>query len=100
MSRLRKVAVFVIGLSLPSTVWAQAEPVTHWNAFTVSTVGGPTARPGPPGLLDIALAQTAVFDAVQVIEGDFQPYHYSDPSRRGVGSTAAAVAAEIGRAHV
>jgi len=94
MSRLRRLAVFVIGLCLTSsTVFAQAEPVTHWNAFTVSTVGGPTARPGPPGLLDIALAQTAVFDAVQVIEGDFQPYHYSDPSRRGVGSTAAAVAA-------
>jgi hypothetical protein len=89
----RKLAGIIVGLCLTSVVSAFADPVTHWNAFTVSTIGGPTARPGPPGLLDIALVQAAVHDAVQVIEGNYQPYHYADASRRGMGSTAAAVAA-------
>lgn len=93
MSQLRTLVGLVLGLSFTIAVSAHADPVTHWNAITVSTVGGANARPGPPGLLDIALVQTAVFDAVQVIEGRFQAYHYSDPSRLGVGSTAAAVAA-------
>jgi len=43
--------------------------------------------------LDIALIQAAVHDAIQAIQGRFESYHYADPSRRGLGSEAAAAAA-------
>ena len=91
MSQSRTFVGLVIGLSLTLAVSAHADPVTHWHAIATTAVNA--GRPGPPGLLDYALVQVAVHDAVQVIEGEFQPYHYSDPSGRGVGSTAAAVAA-------
>jgi hypothetical protein len=45
-----------------------------------------------PGLLDIALVQAAVHDAVQANRGDYEPYHYSNPARLGVGSAEAAAA--------
>ncbi len=50
-------------------------------------------RAGPTNQLDITLVQGAVHDAVQAIQGRFEPYHYADPSRLGVGSEEAAVAA-------
>jgi hypothetical protein len=91
MPQSTRLAGLVIGLCFSVVLSAQADPVTHWNGITLTEVT--TGRAGPPGLLDIALVQAAVHDAVQVIEGRYQPYHYSDPSQRGVGSTAAAVAA-------
>jgi hypothetical protein len=91
MPQSTRLAGLVIGLCFSLVLSAQADPVTHWNGVTLTAVT--TGRAGPPGLFDIALVQAAVHDAVQVIEGDFQPYYYSDPSKRGVGSTAAAVAA-------
>jgi hypothetical protein len=79
-------------------VWtsAHADPVTEWNAITLSCVQGPPAPPnrgGPAGLLDIALVQAAVHDAVQAIEGRFEAYEYANPAMRGVGSPAAAASA-------
>jgi hypothetical protein len=50
-------------------------------------------RGGPPGLLDIALIQAAVHDAIQAIQGRFEAYHYENPARFGTGSPAAAAAA-------
>ena len=47
-----------------------ADAVTYWNEVTVNTVA--TGRAGVPGLLDIALVQAAVHDAVQSIEGRFE----------------------------
>ena len=70
--------------------------VTEWNAITQRCVsGGPTPanRAGPVGLLDIALVQAAVHDAVQAIEGRFEAYRYSNQDMLGVGSPEAAVAA-------
>jgi hypothetical protein len=50
-------------------------------------------RGGPPGLLDIALVQAAVHDAIQAIQGRFEAYHYENPARRDAGTPAAAAAA-------
>jgi hypothetical protein len=88
----------LVGLCFSVTVSAQADPVTYWHNIATNAVN--TGRPGPPGLLDMAVVQTAVHDAVQVIEGRFQPYHYSDPSKLGRGTTTAAVAAATRRALV
>lgn len=95
MTQLRSFVVLVVGLCLGWTASAQADPVTYWNGVTVSAVTA--ARPGPPGLLDIALVQSAVHDAVQAIEGKFEPYHYHDSAQLGVGSAGAAVAAAAHR---
>jgi hypothetical protein len=84
---------------------AQGDVVSDWNAVTITYVGGnstatppiPVGRGGPPGLFDIALVHLAVHDAVQAIEGKFQPYFYSDPTKLGAGSLEAAVAAAAHR---
>jgi hypothetical protein len=107
MRKLRSFTGLVVLVA--SFVWAppaRADIVADWNAQLVLyvTVGNatltppiPVGRPGPPGLLDIALAHVAIHDAVQAIEGKFKPYYYSDPSKLGIGSSAAAVAAAAHR---
>jgi hypothetical protein len=103
MVRLNTVAGLVAVALLTATVPATADPVSDWNEVTLWYVQGntvqaiPAGRGGPPGLLDIALVQTAVYDAVQAIEGRFEAYTYTDPTKLGVGSPAAAVAAAAHR---
>ncbi|HEU5135778.1 MAG TPA: vanadium-dependent haloperoxidase [Steroidobacteraceae bacterium] len=66
-----------------------ADPVVDWNQITVDAVTA--GRPGPIGMVDIALVHIAVHDAVQAIEKRFEPYHFE--SRRASGKRSAAVAA-------
>src|SRR5918993_1147723 len=94
---VRKIsAAFVLSVTcFASTPSVQADGVTDWNAITLRCVQGapplvPANRTGPIGLLDIALVQAAVHDAVQAIEGRYEAYKYRTP---GGGSTSAAVAA-------
>jgi hypothetical protein len=103
MSKLRCLTALVVCAFLTSVVPAHADVVTDWNAITtqIVAVGDPTttpatppARGGPPSLLDIALVHLAMHDAVQAIEGRYQPYSYSTP---GSGSVAAAAAAAAHR---
>jgi len=91
MARLRCFAGLVIGISLGVAGPASADAVTDWNARTMTCAG--VNRPGVPGLLDVAIVQAAVHDAVQAIQGRFEAYRYHNPSRLGVGSPAAAAAA-------
>lgn len=95
-----------VALFLGMTSAARADVVSDWNRVAVTFVvtGNaaamppiPVGRGGPPGLLDMALVHLAIHDAVQAIEGRFQPYHYSDPTKLGAGSSAAAVAAAAHR---
>jgi PAP2 superfamily len=50
-------------------------------------------RPGPIGLVDIALVHVAVHDAVQAIEKRFEPYHFEVDRAYGRRSAAVAAAA-------
>lgn len=90
---LTRLKCSVVGLAVCASLgWASpvhADAVTYWNEVTLraATAG----RPGPPGLLDVALSQAAVHDAVQAFEGRFEPYLVSIPD--AAGSPAAAVAA-------
>jgi hypothetical protein len=89
------IAVLLAAASLAWTAPADAQVVTNWNAITLSCVSGPPnppGRAGVPGLLDIALVQAAVHDAVQANRGDYEPYYYSNPAQLGVGSAEAAAA--------
>jgi hypothetical protein len=86
---------------IASLVWAGpalADAVTDWNAITAQTiaaaaVSGTPPRPGPSALLDFAMVHAAVNDAVQAIEGKFEPYAISIPGASGSSIAAAATAA-------
>ena len=68
---------------------ADTDAVVDWNQITVDAVT--VGRPGPIGLVDIALVHVAVHDAVQAIEKRFEPYHFE--MERAYGRRSAAVAA-------
>jgi hypothetical protein len=68
-----------------------ADGVTHWNNIAQAAI--PTGRPGPIGVVDSALIQAAVFDAVQSIERDFKAYHIRVKGADGSADAAAAAAA-------
>lgn len=91
----RALAVMFLSVSLLVSAPAHGDAVTDWNAVIAGSAT--SGRPGPVSLFDIALAHAAVHDAVQAIEGRFEPYHYSDASRRGLGTPDAAVAAAAHR---
>ncbi len=86
----RRIAIFVILLATPASVSADA--VADWNAIAVqATVTA--ARPGPTGVLDIAMVQAAVYDAVQAIEKRYEPYYVEIKGASGSPVAAAAKAA-------
>ena len=65
-------------------------PVTFWN--NVAAASATAGRPGLGSLLDIAVVQLAVHDAVQAIERRYDPYRFSDPSASGMPQAAVAAA--------
>lgn len=84
------VATLAILLAVPLS--ASADAVSDWNAIAVqATVTG--ARPGATGLLDTAMVQAAVYDAVQAIEKQYEPYYVDIPGASGSPAAAAAKAA-------
>jgi hypothetical protein len=86
----RRIAILAILLATPASVSADA--VADWNGIAVqATLTG--ARPGPIGVLDIAMVQAAIYDAVQAIEGRFEPYYVEIPGASGSPEAAAAKAA-------
>jgi hypothetical protein len=70
---------------------ADTDAVVDWNQITVDAVTA--GRPGTIGLVDIALVQVAVHDAVQAIEKRFEPYHFEPERAHGRRSAAVAAAA-------
>ena len=95
----RCIAAIALWLTFGTGATAHADAVTDWNAVALTCVQVTVApnpapnRGGPPGLMDIALVQAAVHDAIQAIEGRYQPYEYDNRARRGAGTPAAAAAA-------
>jgi len=86
---------FTLVLGLLCAAPAQADPVSDWNAIAVAAATA--GRPGPPGLMDLAVMHAAMHDAVQAIQGRFQPFHYAGT---GSGSPEAAAVAAAHRALV
>jgi hypothetical protein len=61
-------------LACSCLVWsvpANAQVVNDWNVITVTCAVA--NRAGPTSQLDIAIVQGAVHDAVQAIQGRFEP---------------------------
>ena len=87
---LSKLSMLVVMLAVPACV--RADAVSDWNAIAVqSTVTA--ARPGQTGMLDVAMVQLAIYDAVQSIEKKYEPYYVEIPGASGSPEAAAAKAA-------
>ena len=89
----RNIAILAFLVATPAAV--RADAVADWNAIAVQATinAGPVARPGPSSILDIAMVQAAVYDAVQAIEQKFEPYHVVIPGASGSSAAATAKAA-------
>jgi hypothetical protein len=86
----QSVLVLFVLLAVPACV--RADAVSDWNAIAVqSTITG--ARPGQTGMIDVAMVQLAIYDAVQAIEKKYEPYYVEIPGAAGSPQVAAAKAA-------
>ena len=98
---MTKRSVLAALLGIASLLWAGpalADAVTDWNAITAQVIATAAVtntppRPGPSAILDYAMVQAAVNDAVQAIEGKFEPYAIEIPGASGSSIAAAATAA-------
>src|SRR4051812_35978664 len=75
---------------------ASAEPdaATAWHNIAVQALAAASpARPNPIPVLDLAIVQVAVHDAVQAIDRRFTPYHVTFPSGASGSPEAAAAKA-------
>jgi hypothetical protein len=71
---------------------ARADVVVDWNVFAAQAIDV-AGRPGPSSVFDFAMVHAAMHDAVQAIEGRFQPYCAAIPNVSGSPIAAAATAA-------
>ena len=86
----RKIIVGVVAVLLMSSGMASADVVLHWNEIMLNTIGAenPFAQ-----VRFAAITQTAVFEAVNSITGDYEPYLGTINAPPGASAKAAAVAA-------
>jgi hypothetical protein len=92
MSRLKYLSALAASTFALFSSPVRADAVTEWSALAVGCVN----RPGPTGLLDLALVHAAMHDAIQAIEKRYQPY-LATPTATGTESRAAAAAAAARR---
>ena len=97
----------LLGLTLVGVLHLVAPPaatanvVAEWSALAVQCIslgagGLAPSRPGPPGLLDLAIVHAAMHDAIQAIERNYDPY-LATPTATGQESVASAAAAAAHR---
>lgn len=87
-------SILTLGIVVGFPSNARADAVSDWNAIAVqATVTAGASRPGPSGVLDIAMVHAAIYDAVQAIECKYDPYYVDIPGASGSPSAAAAKAA-------
>jgi hypothetical protein len=107
LARLAGILLVVVSLLVPAAPVVAAEPgdmVLQWNAKAIAAIGNaPSATPpglgqAPPGsVIQIAIVQTAVYDAVNAIDGGHQPYlaGLSAPSTASPAAAAATAAHHV-----
>src|SRR5262245_41850400 len=91
---LGRITVGVVAVLLMSSATARADAVLQWNAIMLNTTGGqiPPLNPFAQARFS-AITQTAVFEAVNAITGDYEPYLGTITAPRTASIEAAAVAA-------
>ena len=91
MKRFRDMTRAVVLACLVWSGTATADAVTDWNDIANGAVAA--GRPGPIGIVDLALVQVAVHDAMQSYERRFEPYYAQIKGATGSKSAAVAAAA-------
>ncbi len=79
----------LLGASAASATNTNA--VVEWNEIAMTAITA--QRPGPQGMLDVALVHIAVHDAVQSLEKRFEPYNVEIKGAKGSRTAAVAAAA-------
>lgn len=88
------VAVTILFILILAPARAQADAVSDWNLIAIQRIGAEVPQhPTPLVFVDMAIVQIAVYDAVQAIEKQYQPYHVQIPGASGSPDAAAAKAA-------
>jgi hypothetical protein len=72
---------------------ARADTVTDWNDAASTAIVGVAKQPPPVAIMSFAMVQGAVYDAVEAIDGRYQPYLPTPPARRSDSQDAAAATA-------
>ena len=92
-SALRKIKVGLVVLLSMNAAMVRADVVLDWNVIMLNTIGGqnPFAQ-----ARFAAITQTAVFEAVNAITGQYDPYLGTIAAPPGASAEAAAVAAAHG----
>jgi hypothetical protein len=78
-----------LAMILAGAITVRAEAVLDWNAIAAQTIFA-AGRPGPSAVIDFAVVQATVHDAVQAYDKEFEPY--ATEISGASGSPAAAVA--------
>jgi hypothetical protein len=91
MAQLRT-AVTLVGVLACSSIAARADVVLDWNAIAVSTMLGQGQSPWAQAR-QMAIVQLAVFEAVNAVTGEYQPYLGTVVAPAGASADAAAAAA-------
>src|SRR6185503_11073780 len=71
---------------------ARADAVVDWNVISVQAIAA-AGRPGGSAGLDFAMVHAAIYDAVEAIDGRFEPYAVEIPGASGSPAAATAKAA-------
>ena len=73
---------------------AQAQnAVTDWNTIASTTIVAKGGKGPAPSFVWLAYSSIAVYDAVNAIDGKFQPFYYKGSAAPGASEEAAAIAA-------
>jgi hypothetical protein len=94
MRRL-SISVSLVAVLVCSPVAARADVVLQWNEIAVSTLISQGQSPFAQARF-MSITQLAVFEAVNAITGDYQPYLGTVVAPAGASADAAAVAAAYG----
>ena len=89
------VAQILTALLLGTRLPAQ-NVVTDWNAIASSTIVAKGGKPSATSSVWFAYTSIAVYDAVNAVHGQFQPFYYQGGASPGASDEAAAVAAAHG----
>ena len=97
-ARLAAVALLAVALGGLSAS-ARGDPAPNaaieWNAIASTAIMSTAGQPPQAAGLSLAMVQGAVYDAVNAIDGGYQPYLYAPPAEPGDSKEAAAATASF-----
>lgn len=94
MRTIFRILATAFAMMLLAGTGLQAQNVaTDWNAIASTTIVAKGGKPSVTSCVWFAYTSIAVYDAVNTIHGQFQPYYYGGIAPQGASDEAAAIAA-------